>query len=147
MNDLEKFIRERKEFFDHREPDLGHFQRFNQKLNSRKWKMILFYAQIAAIVIAGMLLAGLSIYLLDQQKPERVLTKLSPDMQETLYYYNSLNTDMINELKSISDESIKKQILNDLSMYEENYKTVLNDLRKYPNDERVLNALSTPVQE
>jgi hypothetical protein len=143
MNDLEKIINKNRRLFDDREPDPGHFERFNKKLNTHKRKIMLFYTQVAAIVIAGMILAGLSFYLIDRQNPDRVLSRLSPDMQETLYYYNTENSEMIDELKSlsISDNSIKKQILNDLNSYEENYRVLLNDLKKYPNDERVLNAL------
>ncbi len=143
MNDLENLIRNNREFFDDKEPEYGHFSRFNKKLNSAKRKLTLFYIQVAAIIVAGIVLGGLSIYIVNLNQPKRVMSSLSEDMKETLYYYNSENLEMLDEFNSleIKDKEEKRQILDDLSSYDENYKRVMKDLEKYPNDERVLNAL------
>lgn len=143
MNDLENLIRNNREFFEDKEPDHGHFSRFDKKLDLSKRKMTLFYLQVAAVIIAGIVLGGLSIYIINQNEPKRVISSLSEDMKETLYYYNSENLEMLDELKSLDiyDKEEKQEILEDLRSYDDNYKRVLRDLAKYPNDERVLNAL------
>jgi hypothetical protein len=61
-----------------------------------------------------------------------------------VYYYDSQNTDMIEAIKAMdftSDET-KNDIIDDIENYDNTYKDVLSDLRKYPDNDRVINALS-----
>lgn len=143
MTDLEKLIRENRDIFNDQEPYKGHFKRFRMKNDRRSGQSYRGYLQIAAAILTGIILATATVSYFSLTNNREVLSELSPQVQETLYYYDLVSRNMIDEIRAmpISDEHLKKKVLNDVERSDQTYGQLLKDLRKYPGDERVINAL------
>lgn len=142
MKDIEKIIKDRKEELDYAEPSEGHFEKFQEKLPGEA-KRNFFILRIAAIVLAALFISTAIWIYMDLNTNGNRITVFSPEVQETIYYYNSLNWEMESQIMEmpIEDRREKKRIQNDLKQYEESYDQLMNDLLKFPNDERVINAI------
>lgn len=142
MKDIEKIIKSRKEEFDYAEPSEGHFERFKGKLAGEA-KRNYFILRIAAVVLAALFISTAIWIYSGLDTNENRITVFSSEVQETIYYYNSLNWEMENQIMEmpLEDRREKKRIQQDLKQYEENYDQLMNDLLKFPNDERVINAI------
>ncbi len=142
MTDFEKFVKENRELFDDQEPYPGHFKRFRMK-NERRYVRRRGYLSIAAAFIAGIILASAMYRYLSFGEDKQALSELSPQVKETLYYYDLVSRDMIEEIREmpVDDGQLKKKVLNDVERNDQTYQQLLGDLRKYPGDERVIHAL------
>ncbi len=142
MKAIDKIIKSRREEFDYAEPAEGHFERFKGKLPKQVKKNYLFLRIAAAVMTATFITAAAWIYT-DIETTETRITVFSPEIQETIYYYNSLNWQMENQIMEmpLEDNKEKRRIQNDIEKYEENYPQLMNDLLKFPNDQRVINAV------
>jgi len=144
MSEFEKFIRNNLEKFDDDLPDQKHLKKFQQKLRKvNDLQGSLPVVKIAAVILAGMVITAVSYLITVRNDYEEIISGVSPEMEETLFYYNSLNHNMIEEIHELplekSDE--KEKIMEDIEKYDENFFNLMNDLQKYPADERVKNAL------
>jgi hypothetical protein len=142
MKDLEKMIKDRREEFDIAEPDQGHLERFRSKLprNDRRNFEIL---RIAAIIVAAAFVSLSSYIYLNVESPEEAVTFMPTEVEEAIYYYQSLNWEKENQIMSIpiNDSEEKSNIQNDLNNYDEQYKQLMKDLKNFPNDQRVIDAI------
>ncbi len=141
MKKIERIIKERKEEFDYAEPSAGHFESFKRKLPNDTMRNF-FILRIAAIVLVA-LFATTAMWVYLNLATENNIIVFSPEVQETIYYYNSLNWEIENQIMEMpmQDNREKRKIQQDLKDYEEHYNLLLNDLLKFPNDERVINAM------
>jgi len=142
MNDLERYIKERREEFYREEPSEGHLEKFISLLPREKMKSIEFL-KIAAIIIAAAFISVASYIFLGINGNKEIIKLMSSEVQETIYYYRSLNREKEKQIMSIpiDDRLEKSRIQNDIENYDEPYNQLMNDLKKYPNDERVINAI------
>lgn len=142
MIDLEKKIKSRREEFDLQEPPEGHFERFFEKLQGKSTRN-LYFLKIAALVVTGLFIATATWIFLGFDEEEGQLNAFSGEIKETIYYYNSKNYEMENEIMSLplENKQEKKQIKEDLKKYDKNYDQLINDLKNFPNDQRIINAI------
>jgi len=142
MKEIERIIKAGKEEFDIVEPSEGHFDRFRNKLKKDS-PGNLFIMKFAAMILAGIFISAAIWIYMDIDKNNDTVTEFTPEIQQTIYYYNSLNWEMESRIMEmpIDDKKEKKKIKEDLDKYEENYNQLINDMLKYPNDERVINAV------
>lgn len=156
---IEELITKNLEELNSEEPLDGHFDRFENKLNTlhKKNKFNFnFLLKVAAAIIFVLLASNQAFiyFSTDNQnsifnafdKKEVTLSSVSQDYQEVEFYYtNAINTglDKWNSFASeglISDE--EQQIMNsELADFERQFKTLQSDLKNNPNDQRVISAM------
>lgn len=158
-DDIEKLIQQHLESLNSAEPQEGHFERFEHKLNRQNKKKKVNYNmvwKVAAIVIIVLLAANQAyIYLSpDAQKSmmernpknEISLASVSDEYREVEFYYtNAINVGLREwgELEQAGLITSAEQNLmdNELEEFEARFKTLQADLAANPNDERVINAM------
>lgn len=144
MENIEDLIRNNREFFDNDEPREGHLKRFRKRLETGKTLNIRFIIRIAAIVVAGVLVASISNYLINRtNNQEQALSNLNPEVKEAIYYYDNISNNILNKIQNLPsiEEERKKEILNDIENYDKNYESLMEDLNKYPDNEQLIHVL------
>ena len=144
MNELEKQIRNMREEFDDSLPPDGHFERFRGKLDNTPKRNFIVQLRIAATIMIGVLITGISIYSLGFTKNDNKLyTSFDQEILETIYFYSQQNIEMEQEIDKLnfSNKTEKHQIFQDIKLYDKNINKIKEDLKMFPSDERVKNAL------
>lgn len=145
--------------FDIEEPNLGHKDRFVEKLDNgvdtkavhksnfkALWTPIL---SIAATLLLAFLLFGniLNAPLIGKSGD---LASISPEMKQTKEFYSSLINQELNNLKAEKTpqtEAIVADALSQLEKLENEYNKLKKDLVKSGNDKRVIYAMITNFQQ
>jgi len=149
MKDLDKIIQENKSFFDSFEPDDGHFERFEQKLNKFNKKKSTFtfgYILRAAVVAILVVLSGLWVFENFYTKTNEkgiALSEVSPEYGEVEMYYTHLVNQRYSEINQCQylDSTQKTILMHELTEMDSIYDNLKRDLKTNPNDERVINAM------
>lgn len=143
MSKLDEFITQNRREFDSHDPPEGHSERFMSKLENRRTAPWFLNFRIAATLIIGILVTGVTYQVFVRQQEEKQATGLDEDMKETIYYYTSLNYEMQAEISELDFGSAeeKKSIMNDLEQFDSNYDNLLSEMEMFPDDERVKNAI------
>ncbi len=137
MKRLDHFIDIHRNTMDSHEPSEGHFKRFEEKLNQRRHSSLAWFTRIAAVVIAAALISvNLILFRTKSNEP------LSAELRETEWFYTTQSEKLISEIQNneFMDNSDKQLVLNDIHNFDREYRSILNDLRKFPGDERLVNA-------
>ncbi len=143
MSDFETLIKGTRDLFDDRQPYHGHYKRFRRKLGAAPSGFHTGFLRMAAAFLAGVIIAsGMYIYFSGKSN-KSVLSELPADVRETLYYYNMLSDERISEIREIPlhDNITKTRVLNDVNHTDKDYDKIIRDLKRYPGDKRVINAL------
>ncbi len=151
MDELEKYIRENRERFDHAEPAEGHFERFAVKRDLAeasdspfRWRYIL---QVAAITLL-LVLSALWVY-------ERVtgpshdhdmitLSDISPEYREAEIYYTAMISRKYEEIKSFDfyDNTREQEILlSELSEMDAVYRSLQKELSAEKGNQMIISAM------
>jgi len=156
MESLKKYIRHNRDSFDEKEPLEGHFDRFRQKMETRKpTRKVNLFMVGAAAAIAGLILTGsLSLIynnssLSSYNKSELSLSSLSPELKEVENYYQSQINDrysQINTLKDKSSPEVKAEINKTFNDMDLGYYLLKKDLSKSPKQERIVSAIIEQYQ-
>jgi len=157
MKDINKIIHENRSVFDSFEPDEGHFERFEQKLNQHhksksktKTKTKTFtlgYILKAAVVALLVVISGLWVYDKTLAPPVTkngiALREISPEYREVEMYYANLVNQKYNEINDFAfmDSTQKEMLVNELNEMDSIYENLKKDLTMNPNDDRVINAM------
>jgi hypothetical protein len=151
MDNFEKMINGFRVQIQDDQPNEGHLDRFEMKLNtaeykSRNYKLLVWPAIAAVLVLAFIIFAPDS-----QRGPEnKTLSSLSEQYANVEFYYTSSihqHTRKINELnEQLGDDKTIKLLVEELEEYDQLYEQLCIDLNSTPNDERVINALITYYQ-
>ena len=148
----EKFL-EFKDQFDTEEPNMGHFRRFEKRLDKRAsekpkwnpstWKWIAVAASIALVFSIG--------FGNFKAEPNGLeLAAVSPEMEETQSFFVST---IQNELKQIDlkRNEENKQVIDDglvqLDKLEENYQELKLELKTSNKDSRIIYAMIANFQQ
>jgi hypothetical protein len=137
MNELKKIFETKRTEMDLFEPDDGHLMRFRNKLDSESSVRYRFYPAIAAVLITGIIISG-SLLLSQNGKSDVLPTEL----REAAWFYDNRSEVLLSEIRGNMqmNETDKKMILKDIREFDKEYLNILKDLRKYPGDERLINA-------
>jgi hypothetical protein len=111
MTSLENFIKNSRDTFDSEEPSVGHEERFFRRIQRRKTPMrnILFTVMAAAVLLLIMVITPFV---------RENSCKLNPELMGIHQFYREQLECEKNELEKIlscAEESVKKEILKDVS--------------------------------
>jgi hypothetical protein len=148
-DELEKLIIENRAFIMDEEPDEGHIERFQVKLNQQKkhkliWRNGLKIA--AAVVFVLMAVNQARLYLTPEKKTEITLSSISNEYREVEFYYTSAIDGSLTEWERMEKEGLisasDQQIMNnEMKEFEQMYHKLQQELEANPGDERVINAM------
>jgi len=156
---IDDLILKNLEALNDNEPMDGHFERFEARLNKQNsknkfnWSLVW---KVAAVVIFVLLITNQAfIYfspnqqgfiLHSREKSDITLASLSPEYEETEFYYRTSIRTGLNQWEELTKEgyvSEEEQTLmhEELNEFETRFKNLQKDLAANPNDERVINAM------
>lgn len=155
MSVFEDKIRRNKNYFNQREPDLGHKERFISKLNEadishNQNNQYGLTFKIAASLIVLISLGLLLTYLLtdtDNSNEELVNTiTYSQDMNDILAYYDAVSMEKVNQIDNLVPDpeqanELKKTAINRLDDIDGSLAAIEKELVKNPDDENIKSAL------
>jgi len=149
-DNLENIFKKLENQFDIEEPSIGHFNRFEAKLNKKSapkknFKLFSYVAVAASIVLLFGVWMGASF-----SNKGMELAGISSEMEETQNYF--LVT-IENELSTIENErnSDTEKIINDglyqLKKLEKNYNALTLELKESNEDKRIIYAMISNFQQ
>ena len=151
-DNLDNIFKNLENTFDIEEPRIGHFNRFENKLNQPKNKPVKnnfnLYA-IIAVAASVLLLFGVWIGA-SFSKQGMELAKVSTEMEETQSYFT---TSIKNELSLIENErnSTTEKLINDalkqIKKLEQQYKLLTIELKESSEDKRIIYAMISNFQQ
>lgn len=159
MKNIEDLIRENRDFFDSKEPSMGHFEKFQARLAAQttlrvnRPVSVLPYLLRAAAVAILVTLSSLWTWdnLLSPDSKRMTLGDVSPEYQEVERYYVSQVNMMENEIMTLNiineDPQQKEMLTQELENMDAMYDELQRDLKANPNDERVINAMIEHYQK
>ena len=130
--------------FDEIDLPEGHRDRFLKKLDSSfHYNRKLLAFQNYAIAASVMAILALSIFLFLKiaqfRQQSNLLAGISPELEEAeLFYQKRIQEKM--EVLTVS-ERLDQKVIQDLNAIDESFKHVEKDLRKNPDDERIIHAV------
>ena len=132
--------------FDQELPKLGHFERFEHRLETphKKRKIYFKWLSIAASIL---LLIGFSIGI-NRSENNIALAHLSPKMQEAEnFFINTIQLEIkeVEKARNPETEQIIEDALNQLELLEDDYKELAASLVK-SNDRRIIHAMINNYQ-
>lgn len=141
--------------FDTEEPNVGHQERFLEKLNNakkvvtlRKRRNIWWRPLSIAASVAVLCLVAIGVYNANPTVEEQV-AQISPEVGNTQVYFASLIEDQVKKLQSESSPETQK-IISDtmiqMKKLETNYNKLEEDLINGGNDKLILSAMITNFQ-
>ena len=137
---LQQFFSENE--FDFKEPNNGHLERFERRLNSPKkqhktsWKWL--SAAASVVLLFGFWLGS------NHQKSQLDLADVSPKMKEVQHYFVSTIHQEIKTLeknRSLETESIIENALEELEELEDSYKVFVTELTKNGKQRSIISAM------
>jgi hypothetical protein len=156
MDRLENYITENREFFDDKEPGVGHVTRFERMLdqNASPGKTSLNRGLILKIAAAVLLLLTVSIILFDfrQFRTHHALQNgvsaglLPSELQETIDYYQNNAEDHLDRFQKLAccgqdTRKLHHLATDELAVLDANTQELEKVLKGNPGDERVQSAL------
>ena len=150
MDKLDKLIIDQRGAFEE-EPEEGHFQRFEDKLNRHHRRRRLHlqsspFLKIASLVIIVLLAGNLLIYLFPQKTKEKSERNTFSEMDETAHFYNTRISSGLSQLKQMADQGLGSetdllQLKQEMDEMDRLHQDLQKEYGKNPNDERVINAM------
>lgn len=151
---LEHKFKELKNQFDLEEPNMGHFDRFEAKLNKTKTltktksKTLKF---IASIAVAASVILSIGIWLGSEFSNKGMqLSSVSTEMQETQSYFVSVIEKEMRTVEKERNNDTEKIIsdgLNQLKKLENQYSKLTLELKESTEDKRIIYAMITNFQQ
>ena len=149
-DNLDNIFKKLKNQFDIDEPIIGHFNRFEAKLNqskqsNKKFKLFSYVAVAASIVLLFGVWLGASF-----SNTGMELASISSEMEETQSYFLAT---IEHELSTIEGErnSNTEQLINDaleqLEILEIQYNTLTLELKESTEDKRIIYAMISNFQQ
>ncbi|MCD6347147.1 MAG: hypothetical protein J7L96_06990 [Bacteroidales bacterium] len=142
-------MRENKELFMEKEPAIGHFQRFEKKLNSQnnRKKALRITIRVSRVAAIGLLVIMSSLWAYNEFiAPDRSipLSKVNSQYQDVEFYFtNQINSkyDELQHSQLLNDPKYKKLLKIELNQMDSTYNQLKIELGANPDDERIINAM------
>jgi len=154
--EIEKFFENSMGSFDTEEPDMGHKERFLNRLQSQqdatafsKKRSWLFTPLSIAASVAVLLAVGIGVYLGSPRSVEEQVANISPEIANTEYYFASLIEEQVTELQNESSPETQRLIADTMEQLQKlkiNYKGLEKDLLDGGNSKLILSAMITNFQ-
>lgn len=154
MNNLDKTITENRDHFDHFEPPEGHYEKFRTRLDGLHMDNkpgISYFIKVAAVLV---LVSVTSIIIYKQInrlyfQPDRfTLSDISTEYKEVEQYFISSINHKYSEIEqlNIQDPEQKEILLKEIDEMDNLFKSMQQDLKANPNDERIIHAMINHYQ-
>lgn len=149
-DNLENIFKEFENQFDIKEPTIGHFNRFESKLNNsiprkKSYKLFSYVAVAASIILVVGIWLGSSFSNSGMQ-----LASISPKMEETQSYFVSIIEKELETIENERDENTE-QLINDslkqLNKLETQYTILTLELKESSEDKRIIFAMISNFQQ
>ena len=147
---LDKIFQEKKNEFDFEEPNVGHFNRFEAKLNTKSEPVQVKKTPWHWLAIAASVLLFFGYWLGNSNSNKGLeLADVSPKMEETQGFYLATIHREIEVIKK-QETTQNKQIIEDafaqLEKLENNYQKLTLELKESNEDKRVVYAMISNFQ-
>jgi hypothetical protein len=149
MDKLDKIFFEHRADFDE-EPQNGHFERFEQRLNQSETKnrkpLLSPFLKVAAVLVIVLLSANLFFTIRSSKQKNKETASTRNEIKEASFYYTSKINTGIRELETMANEGIGSpseivQIKHELSEMDSLFLNLQQEYKANPNDERIINAM------
>lgn len=157
-DNIEELIKSNRTALNTFEPDDGHFERFQAKLNAeakrKRFTLKTVWKVAAAVIFVALVTNQGYIYFssdkngvfFENKNEPYTLSSVSAAYGEVEYYYTSAISTGLNQWNSLAadgfvSETEQEAMKTELADFEERYKSLQADLEANPNDERVINAM------
>lgn len=151
-DNLENIFKKRENQFDIKEPDFGHFERFEAKLNQSKpkkrgklLKLIITLSAAASILLLVGVWLGSSF-----SNKGMELANVSTEMKETQsYFINTINKELelIENERNEDTNIIINDGLNQLKKLEDQYHKLTLELKESDENKRIIYAMISNFQQ
>lgn len=151
-DNLENIFKKRENQFDIKEPDFGHFERFEAKLNQSKpkkrgklLKLIITLSAAASILLLVGVWLGSSF-----SNKGMELANVSTEMEETQsYFINTINKELelIENERNEDTNIIINDGLNQLKKLEDQYHKLTLELKESDENKRIIYAMISNFQQ
>ncbi len=175
MDELKSFIEQNRDLFDVDEPDFGHFERFQQRLEMeqnqrRRWRTN-YILKIAAMLVVSITVGSVvvdcwvdnSARIIEskvadvdasvardfvQRTSKYVKSKTNPEYEQAQNYYVSLVDNRLDQIRASEnmDEEQKKELLKELSEMDELFVNLQKELKADPDNPVLIDALVNHYQ-
>jgi hypothetical protein len=156
MDKLEKFVKENRDIFDENEPSIGHFDRFEEKIDTRfgHQKAGMNRSFLLKIAAGLIILMTVTVFLFDFAA--RQISKyaqnnsqgkdLPVELQEAVNYYDDAASNHLNKIRKLAccgqdSRKIYSLASGELDALDANTVELRNTLKENPGDDRVQSAL------
>lgn len=144
MKNLEDLIKDNRVHLDGDEPLSGHLKRFERKMKPKiiNLQTAMWY-KVAAVIMAGLILAALLVQRNSESNEDLMFTRLPPDLQEALIYYQQLSDKSLVELHTVlhKDHELNVKLSRELDENDREYLGLLKEYGRFDGDERIINAI------
>lgn len=149
MDRLNRLIEANSDQFE-REPTTGHFERFEQRLLSRKKaptkRHISLFWKIAASLLIVLLAGNLWYVFQGRSDSIQPLATQPVDIKEVSFYYTGKINYGIRELESMARQGVGsqreiKQIKTELAQMDSVFSNLKKEYENNPQDDRIINAM------
>ncbi len=151
MKTIEEIIRSNRNFWDDKEPEEGHFERFSLKCELRRQartvkRSIVPYLLKAAVVTLLVTLSSLWTWdhFIRPESSRMTLGEVSPQYREVENYYlhqvNLMENELVNTDLQTNPEQ-KKVLISELKSMDSVYISLQKELKANPDDERIISAM------
>lgn len=149
-NHLENIFKNLENQFDLKEPEFGHFERFETKL-LKKNKQKNVYTLMAKMAVAASIILIFGIWLGKELSSQGMqLAGVSAEMEETQTYFVSVIEKELNVVKkerNADTEQIITDGLNQLKKLEAQYNALTLELKESNEDKRIIYAMISNFQQ
>lgn len=150
QNNLEQIFKNLEGKLDIEEPNIGHFNRFETKLQVPKKRKI--WAKLSLISAAASIILFFGIWLGNNlNKPKGIeLASVSTKMEETQnYFLVNIKTELekIQKEQATDTEKVILDALKQLKKLEINYSDLTFELKENRNDKRIIHAMINNFQQ
>ena len=150
QDNLEKIFKELENRFDIEEPNIGHFKRFEEKLNKDKkpnflFKLWPFIAIAASVILFFGVWIGASF-----SNSGMELAKVSSEMGETQNFFMATiqkELALIEKERNTDTEQIISDGLQQLNILEKEYQALTLELKESATDKRIIYAMIANFQQ
>ena len=150
-DNLENIFKKLENNFDINEPTIGHFNRFEAKLNASKKRGFKLYELVGIISVAASILLFFGIWFGSSFNASGLrLSSVSPKMNETENYFITTiknEIQLIEKEKNSSNQRLINDAFNQLKKLENQYKLIAIDLKENKSDPRIIHAMIANYQQ
>ncbi len=149
MDQLEKMMKENKEFFSDAQPAEGHYERFERRLQQQqsRQKTIRIGWQVSRIAAVGILVIMSGLWVSSQfnnNQSSIPLGAVNSEYQQVEYYYTTQIASQVDQLEKsewIADPEYKKAMIQEVEAMDSIYQALQEELGANPDDERIIQAM------